>query len=122
MKDKAGRSKPNYNTPVGADDAAGAIVAAEVDDEPDDSGQLTPMVEQVAANCGDQPQSISADSRYNTGPDLAVMEERQIDGYLPDAGQNSAATPLPECTQEALALVREGHVLSESQCEADSVD
>ena len=31
------------------------------------------------------------------------MEERKIDWYLPDAGQNSEAVPLSEATQEALA-------------------
>jgi len=118
MKDKEGRSKPNFNTQVGVDDACGAIVAADVNDEPDDSGQLTPMVEQVVENCGDKPQSVSADSQYNTGPDLAAMEEQQIDCYVPDAGQNSEAGPLSEATQEALALVGEGQVLSDSQREA----
>ena len=118
MKDKEGRSKPNFNTQVGVDDACGAIVAADVNDEPDDSGQLTPMVEQVVENCGDNPGSVSADSQYNTGPDLAAMEEKQIDCYLPNAGQNSEAAPLPGATQEALARVREGQALSESQWEA----
>jgi transposase len=118
MKDKEGRSKPNFNTQVGVDDACGAIVAADVNDEPDDSGQLTPMVERVVANCGDKPRSVSADSQYNTGPDLAAMEEQQIHCYLPDAGQNSEAGPLSEATQEALALAHDGRVLSESQWEA----
>ncbi len=118
MKDKEGRSKPNFNTQVGVDDACGAIVAADVNDETDDSGQLTPMVEQVVENCGDKPSSVSADSQYNTGPDLAAMEERKIDGYLPDAGQNSEAAPLSDATQEALTRVHEGQVLSESQWEA----
>ena len=118
MKDKEGRSKPNYNTQVGVDDAYGAIVAADVNDEPDDSGQLTPMVAQVVAHCGDKPGSVSADSQYNTGSDLAAMEEQQISCYLPDAGQNSEAGPLSETAQEALALARDGQVLSESQWEA----
>ena len=118
MKDKEGRSKPNFNTQVGVDDAYGAIVAADVNDEPEDSGQLIPMVEQVVENCGDRPQSASADSQYNTGPDLAAMEQKQIDCYLPDAGQNSEAVPLSEAGQEAQARVREGRALSESQWEA----
>ena len=118
MKDKEGRSKPNFNTQVGVDDTCGAIVAAEVNDEPDDSGQLTPMVQQVVENCGDKPQSVSADSQYNTGPDLAAMEEQQIDCYLPDSGRNSEAGPLSQTMQEALALVGEGQVLTESQWEA----
>lgn len=118
MKDKEGRSKPNYNTQVGVDDTCGAIVAADVNDEPEDSGQLAPMVAQVIANCGDKPESVSADSQYNTGPDLAAMEEQQVHCYVPDAGQNSEAGPLSGATQEALRLVDEGQVLSESQWEA----
>ncbi len=118
MKDKEGRSKPNFNTQVGVDDAYGAIVAAEVNDEPDDSSQLTPMVDQVVENCGNKPESVSADSQYNTGPDVAAMEERGIDCYLPDAGQNSEAAPPAEAAQEALARAREGRGLSESQWQA----
>ncbi len=115
MKDKEGRSKPNYNTQLAVDDAYGVIVAAEVNDEPDDRGQLAPMVEQVVENCGDQPSSVSADSQYNTGPDLAAMEQKRIDCYLPDSGQNSEAAPPAQATQEALARVHEGGALSESQ-------
>lgn len=115
MKDKEGRSKPNFNTQIAVDDAYGAIVAADVSDRADDSGQLAPMVEQVIDNCGDKPGAISADSQYNTGPDLAAMEEREIDCYLPDAGANSEAAAADEATQEALARVVEGQPLSESQ-------
>jgi hypothetical protein len=73
------------------------------------------MVDQVIENCSGKPRSVSADSQYNTGPDVAAMEAREIDCYLPDAGQNSAAASLPEAAQEALARVREGRALSESQ-------
>ena len=115
MKDKEGRSKPNFNTQVAVDDACGAIVAADVNDEPDDSGQLRPMVAQVVENCSDTPRSISADSQYNTGPDVAAMEKREIDCYLPDAGANSEAAPPAEATQEVLTRVHAGQALSESQ-------
>ena len=115
MKDKEGRSKPNFNTQIAVDDAYGVIVAADVNDATDDSGQLATMVEQVIDNCGDKPGAISADSQYNTGPDLAAMEEREIDCYLPDAGANSAAARPDEARQEALARVAEGQALSESQ-------
>ena len=115
MKDKEGRSKPNFNTQIAVDDACGAIVAADVSDQADDSGQLVPLVEQVIDNCGDKPGALSADSQYNTGPDLAAMEQREIDCYLPDAGANSAAARPDEAAQEALARVAEGQPLSESQ-------
>jgi hypothetical protein len=115
MKDKEGRSKPNYNTQVAVDEACGAIVAADVNDEPDDSGQLRPMVEQVLENCAGKPEAISADSQYNTGPDIAAMEELEIDCYLPDCGANSEAAPRPAATQEALGRAHAGQALSESQ-------
>ena len=118
MKDKEGRSKPNYNTQVAVDEAHGTIVAADVNDETDDSGQLTPMVDQVVENCGAVPVSVTADSQYNTGPDLAAMEDRAIDCYLPDSGQNSEAAAPSEAAQEALARVHEGEALSESQWDA----
>ena len=35
MKDKEGRSKANYNTQLAVDDACGAIVAADVNDQPE---------------------------------------------------------------------------------------
>ncbi len=82
MKDKAGRSKPNYNTQVGVDDAYGAIVAADVNDEPDDSGQLTPMVEQVVENCGDKPGSVSADRPYDeNGKPNRVTDQLSSPGF-----------------------------------------
>jgi transposase len=118
MKDKEGRSKANYNTQLGVDGAFGAIVAADVNDQPDDSGQLTGMVEQVIENCGRAPGGVSADSQYNSGPELAAMEEKQIDCYMPDAGQNSEAAPLDAVQQEALEAVRRGCALTQSQCEA----
>ncbi len=85
MKDKEGRGKPNFNVQIAVDDAYGVIVAADVNDATDDSGQL------------------------------AAMEEREIDCHLPDAGANSAAAPPDEATQAALARVAKGQPLSESQ-------
>jgi transposase len=118
MKDKEGRSKPNYNTQLAVDDAAGAIVAGDVSDSTDDSGQLKPMVDQVIENCKGKPAAVTADSQYNTGPDLAAMEEREIDSYLPDCGTNSEAAALGEAMQQALAQVKAGEALSASAWDA----
>ena len=49
---------------------------------------------------------------------MAAMEEKGIDCYVPDAGQNSEAAPSPEAGQEALAQVGEGQSLSEAQWSA----
>lgn len=115
MKDKEGRSKPNYNGQAAVDDAHGVIAAADVNDQPDDSGQLTPLVEQAIANCGQAPKAVSADSQYNTGPELASMEDKGILSYLPDSGQNSEAAPLDETARQALEAAGQGQPLTEEQ-------
>jgi hypothetical protein len=118
MKDKEGRSKPNYNGQAAVDDAQGVIAAVEVNDQPQDSGQLTPLVEQTLENCGQKPRAVSADSQYNTGPELASMEEKGVISYLPDSGQNSEAAPADEAARQALEAVGQGQTLGKEQWEA----
>jgi len=115
MKDKEGRCKPNYNGQAAVDDAHGVITATDVNDQPNDSGQLTPLVEQTVVNCGQTPRTVSADSQYNTGPELASMEDKGIISYLPDSGQNSASLPLDETVRQALEAVGQRHLLTEEQ-------
>jgi transposase len=119
MKDKEGRVKPNYNTQAAVDAEAGMIVAPAVNDAPEDSGQLTPMLEEAEAYCGRRPTAVSADSQYNTGPELAELEKQGIVGYLPDCTANSAAAEQesPE-TAAALATARAGNCLSAEQWSA----
>ena len=118
MKDKEGRSKPNYNGQAAVDDTHGVIAAAEVNDQPNDSGQLTPLVEQSIENCGQKPQAVSADRQYNTGPELASLEEKGILSYLPDSGQNSESAPLDEAASQALEAVAQEQTLTNEQWEA----
>jgi transposase len=118
MKDKEGRVKPNYNAQIAVDATAGMIVAEAVNDAADDSGQLTPMLDQVEANCGAKPIAASADSQYNTGPELAALEDRGIAGHLPDTGTNSEAAERDEAQAAALSAARSGETLSEAQWSA----
>ncbi len=118
MPGKDGANKANYNVQAGVDETSNGVLAADVTDQPEDSGQLTPMVEQAIENCGQAPDVVTGDSQYNTGHDLAVMEEKQIDCYLPNAGKNSEASPLPEAQREALEAVHQGRELTESEWDA----
>jgi transposase len=107
MRDKEGRSKPNYNSQIGTDAEHGVIVAADVNDAVEDSGQLMPMLDEVGANCGRLPDEVSADSQYNTGPDLEALESKGVVGYLPDAGTNSE---VPQETSPAMEAVEKAHL------------
>ena len=115
MRDKEGRRKPNYNAQLASDSAQGVLVASAVNDQAEDSGLLTPMLLQVAEHCGRKPEEVSADSQYNTGPELKALEEQGMVGYLPDNGKPSEAPRGQEAQAEALAAAQSGQALTEAQ-------
>ena len=115
MKDKEGRRKPNYNMQVAVDEEKGAIVAHDASDATDDSGQLTPMLEQVSANCGQLPHEASADSQYNTGSELAWLEENEVVGHLPDCGTSSEERDGSSAAEEALQKATGGETLTDEE-------
>lgn len=114
MPDKEGRRKPNYNVQLAVDTTEHFIVAQDVNDQPEDSGQLVPMTEQVKDNCGSLPKEASADSQYNTGPDLAAMEELGVTTFLPDTNRRMVPASDDPATQ-ALNAAKCGHVLTAEQ-------
>jgi transposase len=118
MRDKEGRRKPNYNAQLASDTGLGMLVANAVNDQAEDSGLLMPMVSQVEEHCGRKPGEVSADSQYNTGPELKTLEEQGVVGYLPDNGQTSEAPQGQEAQAEALAAAQAGQALTEAQWEA----
>jgi len=86
MPSKEGGSRPNYNPQIGVDAQAGIIVAAEVTDAAEDSGRLQPMLDATQAFTQRLPLEISADGNYNTGPNLAALEEKKIAAFMPVDG------------------------------------
>ena len=116
MRDKEGRSKPNYNAQLAVDSSCGVIVATQVNDQAEDSGQLTPMLKEVEKQCGCLPQEASADSNYNTGSELASLEQMNVVGYLPDRGESSGNRSLEQSTtKSALEAARRGETLADEQ-------
>lgn len=61
------------------------IVAQRTTQAVTDSESLLPMVEQVEAACGERPAVVSADSAFFSVANLRRLEQRGIDGYVPDA-------------------------------------
>jgi transposase len=114
MKDKEGRVKPNYNAQLAVDVSAGMVVACEVNDAAEDTGQLTLMLQQVEANCGAKPAVASADSGYNTGPELAKLEAEGIVAYLPDARTSGPTTAHSKVEAEAVAAQAQALVAAQA--------
>jgi len=61
------------------------IVAQQVSRALNDNGLLVPMLDKVQRECGEQPGQVSADSGFFSLHNLEAMEERGIDGYVPDS-------------------------------------
>ena len=118
MRDKEGRRKPNYNGQIATDTAHGMIVSEDVNDAVEDSGQLVSMVEQVEANSGRLPDEVSADSQYNTGPDLAALEKKSVVGYLPASGTNSEVPREASLAEDAVDKAHRGESLDDADWEA----
>jgi len=118
MPDKEGKSKPNYNPQVGVDASKGVIVSADVTDAADDAGQLTPELAQVASNCDRLPAEASADSNYNTGPELEQLERWGVTGLLPDSGQRSEVPDPESPSARAVSAAQSGETLSDEQWSA----
>lgn len=66
MRDKEGRTKPNYNAQLAVDGEAGVIVGASVSDEANDTAQLLPMLDEVEEVADQAPQTAVFDAGYHT--------------------------------------------------------
>ena len=60
------------------------IVAQRVTQETNDNEALLPMVDLVERHCGERPQRVSADSGFFSHANLEALEQRNMDGYVPD--------------------------------------
>jgi transposase len=71
-----------YNAQIAVDSASQVIVAAEVTQETNDKKQLLPMIAQVAANLGQEPEKVSADTGYFSEANVTDQSVKEVDLYV----------------------------------------
>jgi len=69
------------------------ITAAAVVQDNNDSGQLLPMIEEAAANCGEEAAATVADAGYHSARNLAACEERRHTVAMPEAQGRKLQAP-----------------------------
>jgi transposase len=84
MQDSKKVIQPGYNGQIGVDAKEQVIIAADITQEATDHYQLEPMVEQAEENLEQLPEQISADAGYSSYDNLEYVEEKEVDGYIPD--------------------------------------
>lgn len=91
MKNKKGHTELSYNYQTAVDSDTSIIVASIVSANPTDHKLLKPVIEEVEKNLGPLPQDtiIPADNGYFSGENLRYLEEKGLDGYIPNKKQAS---------------------------------
>jgi len=89
MEKKKERIELSYNPQITADHDSGIIVANDVTQDCTDHHRLQPQAEKTEANLGELPEDTkwSSDNGYFSGTNLRYLEERRLDGYIPDRKQ-----------------------------------
>lgn len=84
---KAGGSKdirPGYNCQAAVTES-GIIVAAESVTDENDRKQLEPVIEKAESNTQEKVKEVAADSGYGSYANYEYLEQKGIDGYVPDS-------------------------------------
>jgi transposase len=89
MKNKKGRIELSYNPQNTVDHDSGIIVANDVTQDCTDHHQLQPQVEKTEESVGELPEDtkLGFDNGYFSGANLCYLEEKGLDGYIPDGKQ-----------------------------------
>jgi hypothetical protein len=82
MPNKDGGSAPNY-TPVLTMDDGGYIVDAVVDNRPTEGDSTVATVERIEEAFGRRPKEVVGDGAYADGRELAGLEDRGVQAYVP---------------------------------------
>jgi transposase len=83
------RAEPSYNGQVAVEESHGVIVAATLSSNPADYEAMTELVGQTEENTGDKPLEVLGDSGFSSYENLQYLEEKGIEGYIPDQGMES---------------------------------
>jgi len=79
---------PSYNGQIAVEEN-GVIVAATLNNNPADYAALKELVEQVEVNAGTCPTEVIADSGFSSYENLSYLEEKEVEGYMPDQKMES---------------------------------
>lgn len=113
MPNKDGGHAPNYTPMAAVDGHRGFIVDADVTNEATESQTTVPTVDRIAETFEQRPATLLADSAHGDGQNLADLEARGVEAYIPmddGGGENPARradvrTPVAEDQWDRLPYV-----------------
>lgn len=93
LPNKEGGYAPNYTPMAVTETTNGFIVGADVLIGNVEHTVMTTMIETIAADFGETPETIMGDGAYSTGPNLAAMESREIELLSPPVREEAKDNP-----------------------------
>jgi len=119
---KQGGYAPGYTAVLATDSEHGFILDTQVLAGNDEASTVLPAVENIERNFGRKPGEILADSGFNTGPNLAGLDEQKVEALMPPRQEIDASTaerpdpsqPVAEANRPALPLNPQNKVLDRS--------
>jgi len=86
-------SMPAYNCELAVTKGQ-IIVHSDVTSEPMDTNQLKPALNAIHNNCGKDPKRVLADAGFRSGANFRELEDRRIDGYIPESSEENIGQDL----------------------------
>ena len=90
-----------YNAQIAVDETEQIIVATGVTQSASDVRQLTPLLDQVEAVTGEQPDKVLADAGYRSESNLQELEDRGIEGFVALGREKSESAKSPDPEHQA---------------------
>ncbi len=90
-----------YNTQIAVDEAEQIIVAVGVTQSAADVHQLEPLIDKIKETIGQHPDKALADAGYRSEPNLQLLEEKGIEGFVAMGREKSGAPKEPAPENEA---------------------
>jgi transposase len=107
---KSGQTVAGYNVQIAVDDKHKLIVASEVVNDGNDTGQLYPMAKAVKEELGAQRLTALADSGYYNSNALKACEEDGIVAYVPPATRTARLEAQGRMSHEEFAYDAQANV------------
>ena len=128
LPNKAGGHAPNYTGVLAVDSDSGMIVDTQVIGSNDEASTVLKAVENIEQDFGSKPAQMAADSGFNTGRNLAGLEQREVQPLMPakqEFAQNpairpDAAQPVPQEQWNALPVNPQNKILDKASFIYDS--
>jgi transposase len=94
LPNKTGGHAPNYTSVLATDSDSGMILDTQVLGGNDEASTVLPAVRHIEESFGEKPRQVAADSGFNTGANLADLQEQGVEPLMP-AKQQFKNNPAP---------------------------